>query len=135
MNCSKLDISRQAGAKTVDIDTPDVSLFRFQEQLVPVAVAKTVNLVFDTRAVARALAVNTAAEHRTVLEAAAQDVVRLDVRARNPTDTIIADKLVNLVAPKFIRISIFVKMAIAHRPRFIVTALYIAFIKVYRIRI
>ena len=101
----------------------------------PVAVAETVNLVFDTWAVARALAVNTTAEHRTVLEAAAQDIVRLDVRARNPADTIVADKLVNLVAPELVRRSVYVKMAIAHRPRFIVTALYIAFVKVNRIRI
>ena len=132
MDGGKLDVRWQAGAETVDVHTPDVSLFRFEEQLVPVAVAKTVDFIFDTRAVARALAVDTAAEHRAILKATAQNIVRLDVRARNPADAIIADKLVNLVTPELIR-RCSVKMAVAHRPRMLVAVLHVAFVKVNRI--
>ena len=132
MDGGKLDVRWQAGAETVDIDTPDISLFRFEEQLVPVAVAKTVDFIFDTRAVARALAVNTTAEHRAILEATAQNIVRLDVRASNPANAIVAYKPVNLVTPELVG-SCTVKMAVAHRPRMLVAMLHVAFVKVDRI--
>ena len=77
---------------------------------------------------------DTAAEHRAILEAAAQNIVRLDVRARNPADAIVADKLVNLVTPELVGSST-IKMAVAHRPRMLVAMLHVAFVKVDRIRI
>ena len=116
----------------------DIRLFRFKEQLVAVAVAKTVDLVFDARTVARALAVNAAAEHGTVLEAATQDVVRLDIRARNPANAIVTNKFIRNIAPEIIFVAARNRirhMAVAHGPRNIVSALHVAFVKIDGIRI
>ena len=133
MDGGELDVGRQARAEPVDVDAADVRLFRFQEQLVSVAVAKAVDLVLDARAVARTLAVDAPAEHGAVLESAAQDVVGLDVRARNPADAVVTDKLVCRIAPEVVRVAAgdgFRQVAVAHRPRHVVATLYVAFIKV-----
>ena len=129
----ELDVGRQARTEPVDVHATDIRLFRFQEQLVPVAVAKAVNLVFDARAIARALAVDAPAEHGAVLETATQNVVRLDVRARNPANTVVADKLACWVTPKIIRIAAgngSRQVAVAHGPRHIVAALNITFVEI-----
>ena len=100
MDGGQLNICRQAGTESVNIDSTDICLFRFQEQLVTVAIAKTVDFVLDTRAVARTLAVNTAAEHGAILETATQNVVGFQVRARNPAHAVIADEFVRNISQK-----------------------------------
>ena len=121
MDGGKLNISRKARTETVDVDATDIRLFRFKEQLVAVAVTKAVNFVFDARTVARPLSVDSPTEHRTILEAAAQNIVRLDIRARNPANAIITDKFIRRVAPEIICVAprnSVCQMAVAHVPVF-----------------
>ena len=133
MNGGQLNIGRQTRTETVYIHAADIRLFGFQEKLMSVTVTKAVNLVFDTRTVARSLSMNTSAKHRTILEAATQNIVSFQVRARNPTHAIITNKLIGRIAPKIFRIATrhrIRQMPVTHRPRSIVAALDIAFIKV-----
>ena len=98
-----------------------------------VAIAKTVDFVFDTRAVARPLAVNTAAEHGAILETATQNVVGFQVRACNPAHAVIADEFVRNISPEIICIAArngFCQMAVAHGPRIVIATLHIAFVEV-----
>ena len=134
----KLDVGRKARTETIDIDATDVRLFRFKEKLMAIPVTEPVDLVFDTRAVARPLSVDAPAEHRAILETAPQYLVRLEVRARNPANAIVAYKLVRLVAPEIVRIAArdsFRQMAVAHRPRSIVAVLHVAFVKIDCVRV
>jgi hypothetical protein len=65
-----LDVKRQAGRNAVGVDLVCRQPLGLQKDLVAVLVGKPVDLVFHTRAIARAHALDLAGEHRAAVKPA-----------------------------------------------------------------
>ena len=74
---AELYIFRKARAESVDIDFTCVPTFRLYENLVTVLVGKTVDFVFDARAISRPQTPQPPIEHGRAVEALAQQIMHL----------------------------------------------------------
>ena len=80
----QLDVERQRGGDAVRIELVRGQAFGLQEDLVAVLVGKTVDLVFDARAVAWPYALDHPGEHRAAVETRADDLVGAGVGMGDP---------------------------------------------------
>ena len=80
----ELHVERQAGGDAVRVDLAGVEAFGLEKDLVARLSGEAVNLVLDRRAVPRSDALDDAGEHRRTIQSRADDLVRAQVRVRDP---------------------------------------------------
>ena len=70
-----LHIDRQGRAYAVGVDQMRIQTFRFEKYLVPVAIAETMDLIFDGWTIARTFGRDCTREKRRPIEIGANDIV------------------------------------------------------------
>src|SRR5713101_917323 len=86
----ELHVERKAGREPIGIDLDGVAALGLEENLMPLLVVKAHHLIFDRRAIARALALNHPGVHRRPIDSAADNLVGARVGVRKMTRDLLA---------------------------------------------